>query len=44
MPFNEICIYQVKHQKTDVFETLMLEAYDKIKHELSGCLREKTVY
>ena len=26
MPFTEICIYQVKPQKTEEFETLMLEA------------------
>ena len=26
MPFTEICIYQVKPQKVDEFETLMSEA------------------
>ena len=26
MPFTEICVYQVKPQKTEEFETLMLEA------------------
>ena len=26
MPFTEICIYQVKPQKTEEFEALMLEA------------------
>lgn len=26
MPFTEICIYQVKPQKTEEFETLMSEA------------------
>lgn len=26
MPFTEICIYQVKPQKVDEFETIMLEA------------------
>lgn len=26
MPFTELCIYQVKPQKTEEFEALMLEA------------------
>ena len=26
MPFAEVCIYQVKPQKVEEFETLMLEA------------------
>lgn len=26
MPFTEICVYQVKPQKTEEFETIMLEA------------------
>ena len=37
MPFTEICIYQVKPQKTEEFEALMLEAKSLL--EKQECLR-----
>ncbi len=33
MPFTEICIYQVKPQKTEEFETLMLEAKSLLEQQ-----------
>lgn len=40
MPFTEICIYQVKPQKTAEFEALMAEAKDFLeKQEGLGLLR-----
>ena len=34
MPFTELCIYQVKPQKVDEFEALMLEAKEFLeKHK-----------
>lgn len=43
MPFAETCIYQVKPQKVDEFESLMLEIQDFLKkqegHSSRGWLR-----
>ncbi|MCI9330730.1 MAG: hypothetical protein HFG05_00955 [Oscillibacter sp.] len=33
MPFNEVCIYQVKPQKAEEFEALMLEARDFLESQ-----------
>lgn len=33
MPFTEICIYQVKPQRVDEFETLMLEAKNFLEEQ-----------
>ncbi len=33
MPFTEICIYQVKPQKVEEFETLMLEAKSFLENQ-----------
>ncbi len=33
MPFTEICIYQVKPQKTEEFEALMLEVKDFLEQQ-----------
>ena len=33
MPFAETCIYQVKPQKVDEFESLMLEIQDFLKKQ-----------
>lgn len=39
MPFTELCIYQVKPQKVDEFEAIMLEAkeFRKSKRGCSYC-------
>ena len=36
MPFSEICIYQVKPQKVEEFEALMLEAKNMIQRKTTG--------
>lgn len=33
MPFTELCVYQVKPQKVDEFETLMLEAKSFLENQ-----------
>ena len=34
MPFTEICIYQVKPQKTEEFEKIMQEAKNFLYHHM----------
>lgn len=43
MPFTEICIYQVKPQKVEEFEALMLEAKSLCKRQIIGVYKKSTV-